>query len=334
MLKNRVFLTVLLPLLLSAAPLGAVTLKLGSPFPEGTEWDRTLRRISREWKEITGGRVNLRIYPGGIAGSEEDMVRKMRIGQLDAAVMTLVGLNKIVSDSLVFSLPFLIRSEAELDFVMGELTPLFDEEFKEKGFEVLLWSKSGWINLFSREEIYRPDDLRRSKMGVSPGEQEMIEAFKALEFKVVPLSLKDTLIGLQSGMIDTVYTAPMGAAAYQWFGLAPYMNPIDVMPVVGGVVLSERAWKKIPASYHEALREAVKRAERDFYQEAVTLNRQAMELMRRNGLVELEVSDEDLRAWLDLFREGHWMIAGEGMPVSQAVYDEAKRLLKEFREEP
>ena len=321
----------LLFLFLTGLPLAALTIKMGSLFPEGTEWDRSLKKIAQEWKEITGGRVSLKIYPGGIAGSEEDMVRKMRIGQLDAAVMTSVGMNKIVSDSLVFSLPFFVRTDEELDFVLQELTPMFDENFNEKGFEVLLWSKSGWINFFSNKEIYTPDDLRETKLSVDAGDQDMIEAFKAMKFNVIPLAMNDTLMGLQSGMIDTVYTAPMGAAAYQWFALAPYMTPLDVIPVIGGIVISERAWKKIPEKYHEELKASMKAVAYDFFSETEKLNDQAMDVMRENGLVELAVTPEDEVAWHDMFKDGYWMIVGDDMPISQEVFDIVQSRLEDFR---
>ncbi len=332
-MKNRkTTISLLLLLFLMMMPLSAITIKMGSLFPEGTEWDRSLRKIVQEWKEITDGRVNLKIYAGGIAGSEEDMVRKMRIGQLDAAVLTSIGMNKIVSDCLVFSLPFFIQNEEELDFVLKELTPIFDDDFNEKGFEVLLWSKSGWINFFSSQEVHTPEDIRKTKMGVSPGDEEMIEAFKALKFNVVPLNLNDTLMGLQSGMIDTVYTAPIGAAAYQWFALAPYMNPLNVLPVIGGIVLSDRAWKKIPAQYHEELKASMRSiVEEGFAREAEKLNNQAMDVMKENGLVISEITEEDKQAWYDLFDGDYWMIVGDDKAVAPEVYQEVKARLEAFR---
>ena len=331
MKKKTIALSLLLLLFTALLPLSAVTIKMGSLFPEGTEWDRSLRKIAGEWKEITGGRVTLKIYPGGIAGSEEDMVRKMRIGQLDAGVFTSIGMNKIVTDSLVLSLPFLVQTEEELDFALEELTPLFDEAFNEKGFQVLLWSKSGWINFFSDREIYTPDDLRKTKMAVDPGAQDMIEAFKALDFNVIPLAMNDTLMGLQSGMINTFYSAPMGAAAFQWFALASNMNPLNVMPLIGGVVLSDRAWKKIPSQYHEELRESMQKVQQEFSREAEKLNQTAMEVMRENGIVELNLSESDKQAWYDLFKDGYWMIVGDDRPISRESYEQVKSRLDKFR---
>ena len=76
-----------------AGPLAAQTIKLGSLAPEGSPWDSTLKQMGAEWSRLSGGRIQLRIYPGGIAGDEQDMVRKMRIRQLDAAALTGIGVS-------------------------------------------------------------------------------------------------------------------------------------------------------------------------------------------------------------------------------------------------
>ena len=262
--KKTVGLMILLAFL-SAGSLSALTVKLGSLFPDNSSWDITLKKMAREWSEITEGRVQLKIYPGGIAGEETDMIRKMRIGQLDAAVLSSVGTTSIVPDSMVFSLPFLIQNDKELDYVIEELLPLYDDKFRDKGFEVLVWSKSGWINFFSNKQILTPDDLRKTRLGVSPESPEMIEAFKALGFKVIPLGMSDNLMGLQSGMIDSIYSIPMATAAYQWFALARYMNPIDMAPVIGGILISEKTWKKIPSRYHDEPKASMESVSLKFY---------------------------------------------------------------------
>lgn len=316
---------------LAASPLSALTVKLGSLFPEGSSWDMTLKKMAAEWSEITGGRVKIKIYPGGIAGDEADMVRKMRIGQLDCAVLTGIGMTEIVPDSMVVSLPFFIRNNEEFDFVIDEVMPEFNDDFNDKGFEVLVWSNSGFVSIFSNSPVLTPDDLRRTKLATTPDSTELTEAFKALDFKVIPLPMNDTLMGLQSGMIDSFYSIPMAAAAYQWFALANYYNPVPLAPVIGGVVMSERTWRKIPSRYHEELKESMARVEQDFYNETVRLNNEAMKVMLQHDLKVLEPSEADAKAWQDLFKDGYWMIVGDGKGVSEETFNMVHSRLEEFR---
>ncbi|WP_168203563.1 TRAP transporter substrate-binding protein DctP [Oceanispirochaeta crateris] len=329
MKKN--ILILLLLMLIGTTTLSALTIKMGSLFPEGSAWDVTLKKMAREWSDLTNGKVRMKIYPGGIAGEESDMIRKMRIGQLDAAVLTNVGMTDIVTDSLIFSLPFLVQDEEELDFVVKELLPRFDDQFREKGFEVLIWSKSGWINFFSNSQIMTPEDLLKTRMAVSPNNPEMMEAFKALGFKIIPLGMNDTLMGLQSGMIDTFYSIPMAAAAFQWFALAPNLNPIDVTPVIGGIVISERAWQRIPDEYHAELKASMASVQREFVNETDRLNQEALRIMKDNGLQVMSPGENMEEVWRSFFKDSYSALVGENKLISEETYNEMNQQLDSFR---
>src|SRR4030067_724628 len=67
-------------------------IKMGTLAPEGSSWHRVLLEMGEDWKKVSGGTVVLRIYPGGVAGDEDAMIRKMRVGQLQAAAITGRGL--------------------------------------------------------------------------------------------------------------------------------------------------------------------------------------------------------------------------------------------------
>src|SRR5690242_10819619 len=87
----------LLSLVLAAAPARAQSsvVKLATLVPDGSVWHKVLRDMGDDWSKGTQGRVTLRIYAGGVAGDEPDMVRKMRIGQIQAAALTVAGLSDI-----------------------------------------------------------------------------------------------------------------------------------------------------------------------------------------------------------------------------------------------
>ncbi len=161
------FILILLVFVVAAFQANGQTIKLGSLFPEGTGWDTSLKRMAAEWSEITGGRVRVRIYPGGIAGEEDDMIRKMRFGQLDAAVLTTFGMKVIAPESFVVTLPGLLQNDVELDYVLDNYMVRFDQKFRDQGFEVMAWSKSGWAYLFSKNPVRTPKGLRSETLVVS-----------------------------------------------------------------------------------------------------------------------------------------------------------------------
>lgn len=308
-------------LILAVAPVFGLTVKLGSPFPEGTPWDTTLKKMAAEWAEISNGRVRMRIYPGGVAGNEGDMIRKMRIGQLDMAVLSPFGNKLLVPESFLFSLPGLIRDERELDYVIDTVLPRYADRFREEGFEVLTWSKTGWVYFFTKRPIEVPDDLRRMKMSVNSTDEEVAANFKALRFNVVPLSMAELMVSLQSGLADAYYAPPMVSAAFQWFALAPKMLDFRVSPVLGNIVISDRTWRRIPANYREDLRAAIEKVSLDFFLEAEKLNQKAMEVMLDNGLDVNQIDEDSQDEWRTMFEEGHRLVVGDGKWISTREYE-------------
>jgi len=255
----------------------------------------------------------------------------MRFGQLDAGVFTAFGLKLMVPESFVVTLPGLLRDERELDFILDNYVRRFDDRFRDEGFEILAWSKTGWAYVYGKQPIRTPDDLRKASLMVDNSDNAMTAAFKSLGFNVVPISINEIMVSLQSGLINSFYAPPVAAAAYQWFALAPHQTEYRLAPVIGGLVLSERAWSRIPERYHAELKASMERVARDFYAESLRLNDEALQVMGRNGLVRVELTDAQRREWMEVMAGGHDLLVGEGKAIPQDLYDELNEQLDRLR---
>ena len=313
-------------LLCMAESVCALTIKLASPLPEATEAHNALLRMAEEWRVITDGLIKIKIYPGGIVGKEDDMIRKMRIGQIDAGVFSVFGLKMIVPETLTLSLPGLIQDDKELNFILDNFVWRFDEKFREEGFEILAWSQLGWAHVYSSVPVTGIAEFKKRRLMMDNTEDTTISGFKSLGFKVVPIGINETLIALQSGLVDSVTASPMIAAVFQWFAFAPYMTDLNLAPIIGGLVLSRRAWLKVPNEYRNALRASMARVARAFSAESVRLNVSAMAVMKDNGL-QMVVLDEGARKeWHDVMIGWHDLVVGNGKEISVETYE---RLLNE-----
>ena len=143
----------LLALSLFAAPAQAdVVIKLGTLAPNGSTWHTLLKEMGQKWEQASGGKVKLRIYPGGVLGNESDMVKKMRIGQLQAAALTTIGLHDIAADAQAVDVPGIVDSWATLDYVMARMAPKLERIIEGKGYVVLGWSEVGFVRFFSTKK--------------------------------------------------------------------------------------------------------------------------------------------------------------------------------------
>jgi len=330
-MKHRRALILLVVFLICASQAGALVIKVGSVAPEGSPWDKALKRIALDWQKISGGRVTMKIYSGGIAGDEPDMIRKMRINQIQAAAMTGSGLGKIDPDLLVYQLPFLAQTDEELDYLFEQLRPELENLLENKGFTFLAVIKSGWLRFFSTEKVITPEDFRKLKFFVMEGSPEIDQAWKAMGFHIVPLPPNDAFAALQSGMVEVFSASPLTAAAMQWFALAPHMTDFYWTPLTAGLIISNQAWRRIPAELRPKLKEATQRALYDLESEIMAVENQATDIMIQNGLVIHEVPPAALQQWQDLVEKGFGILIGE--VISRDLYEEAKRTVSEYRQQ-
>jgi TRAP-type C4-dicarboxylate transport system substrate-binding protein len=311
------------------AGLQAQTIKLGSLAPEGSPWDRALRRIAADWQVASGGRLKVNVFAGGIAGDEPSMIRKIRINQLQAAAITGVGLGSIVDDFYAVQLPFVVRTSGEMEYVMAELEPTFNRMLEEKGFTLVAWFLAGWAHLFSKTPVFTPRDAQRLKMQVDPASPEIVEAWKELGFRVVPIAPTEVLPALQSDLVESFLLTPLTAAAMQWFGLAKNMMEFPLAPMLSGIVVSERVWEGIPAGLKTELLAIVDRHLSTLNEETAALEQEAVRIMLENGLQIHPVSPRDSAQWEQVMEEGLDLVTGT--VVSERMFAEVQTLLDQYR---
>lgn len=310
-------------------PAAGLTIKVASIAPEQSPWGLALNKLAADWARISGGRVTLKIYHNGIAGDESNMISKMRIGQIQGMVLTAFGLCEIDPDFITISLPALVRTDRELSHVLEKMRPHYERMLENTGFVPIAWSKAGWVKFFSKRPLMYPSDLKTMKFSVGGQNDMFVQAWKSMGYQVVPIGISQVLSALNSGMIDALYASPLAVGGYQWFGIAKNMLDFDVSPFVGAILLSERAWKQIPAELRPKLMEAVREVETSLDSDIVELENSAIETMRQYGLVPQPVSEEAKALWFEEFDEAYKYLIGK--VITKEAYDTITGYVKEIR---
>jgi len=297
-------LAVILAFSITLSPIYSITIKIGSLAPSGSPWDKGLKQIASEWKKVSKGKVILKIYPGGIVGDESVMIRKMRLRQLQAAAITGVGMNQIAKGVLSVSIPLLIRTNEELDYILEKMAPYFEEELNRKQFILIMWTFVGWVHFFSRKPVINTDDLKKQKLWIWEDNAREAQIWKEAGYQPVPLPLPDVLTSLQSGMIDAFTATPLTATAYQWFGIAKNMLDMKWAPMVAGIVVSKSIWEKIPDKLKSKLSEIAKEVGKKTTREMRSADKDAIQIMKQYGLTVNPLTDEALTSWKSLVENG------------------------------
>jgi len=305
-------------------------IKLGTQAPRGTSMHKTLQQLAEQWRTAPGGGVQLVIYPDGTMGSEADMVRRMRIGQLQAAMLTVSGLAEIdPAVSALQKMPLVYRTLDEAEHVRNKLRPELEQRLLQKGFVVLFWGDAGWAHFFSKEPATNPEDFKNMKMFVGAGDTDQIEIMKSLGFQVVPLEWSDALTSLQTGMIDAVPTIPLHALAGQFYLVTRHMLPVPYVPLSGATVVTRAAWEQLPEETRVALREASVTAGDRITALNRQENKEAIDAMRARGLQVHTLTPEVEERWVRFCEGVYPQIRGRLVPAD--MFDRTLAVVREYR---
>jgi TRAP-type C4-dicarboxylate transport system substrate-binding protein len=322
----------LLALMLAASTLAGdnISIKLATLAPDGSPWHKVLEEMGGEWRERTGGRVTLRLYPGGVAGDDPDMVRKIRIGQLHASSLTVAGLADIDPAFMVFNVPLFFDSDEEFRHVLEGLAEELSARLESKGFKMLHWGHGGWVHLFSKQPVRSVEDLKKVKMFSWAGDDRLFQVWKGAGFRPVALAATDILTGLQTGLIDGLPTTPLAALSLQWFRHTDYMLEPGIAPLVGATVISLKAWNRISEADRAILLDSARRMEERLMVEIPRKDIEAIGEMQKRGLELISVDSEEL---LSEWRAIAESLAGEMKSgiVPEEIFEAALRLRDEFR---
>jgi TRAP-type transport system periplasmic protein len=306
------------------------TLRLATLAPRGTSYVESLTAMGEKWRQAPGGGIKLIIYPDGTMGTEADMVRRMRIGQIQAALLTADGLSEIdPSVSVLQKMPMVYRSLDEAEYIRVQMQPEIEKRLAAKGFVALNWGDAGWVRFFSTNPASTPDEYKKLKIFVTADDNDEIEIMKAAGYKPVALEWSDALVSLQTGLINAVPVTPFLALAGQYNTVTHHMLEINWAPLIGGMVITKQAWDSLPEPTRNAMRDAAVEAGKQIQARSRQESDEAVAAMQKRGLQVHALTPEAEAEWVKLAETVYPQIRGKMVP--EDIFDEVQRLLAQYR---
>ncbi len=280
--------------LLAAVPAPAARLKMATLSPDGSSWMIRMREAAAEVEKETDGRVRIKYYPGGVMGNDTAVLQKMRVGQLQGGTLMAGSLTNIYEDIEIYSLPMKFRSLDEVDHVRGQLDAPLLAALEKKGLTAFGIAEGGFAYILSQKPIRSLGDLQQRKMWIPDDEPNILEGAKALELKPIPLAISDVLAGLQTGLIDTVATAPIGAVALQWHTQVDYLLDVPFMYICALLVADQKAFARLSPEDQPVVRDILSRMFQAIDRQNREDNIKAMAALRNQGIQFITPSPEAL----------------------------------------
>ena len=253
--------------------------------PSGTPWMELLERGAAEIAEKTEQRITFKYYGGGQQGDERDYISKIKLGQLDGAAFTALGLAQIDPSILVLQLPMLFTTQEEVDYVATKMWPYFQAKFEKKGFRLGERGEVGWIYFFSKEKVTSLDDLRKQKLPVMGDDLLGSTIAGKLKIQGVPLGIPEIDAALTAGRVNACFSSPLGAIALQWHTKVKYMSSTPMVFAIGATVMSIEAVKKLSADDRKVIEAVAKRGQKKARVLIRKANEDARTTLVRRGLI-------------------------------------------------
>ena len=314
----------------AAMPAHAVTFKIATLSPEGSGWMKVLREHAENIEARTDGAVKMKFYPGGVMGDDKAVLRKMRVGQLHGAVLTSGGLVQSYKDITLYSMPMLFRNEAEVDHVRKTMDARLMAGLKENKFVGFGFAEVGFAYPMMADPATAVEEFRKRKVWVPDNDPASLQAFQAFRISPIPLPIADVLAGLQTGLIDSIASPPIGAIALQWHTQVEHAVELPLLYVYGLFAMAERPFKRLNAEQQAIVTEELQAAVKSADATARADHEAAKKALTGQGIQWAQLSEADMAAWQTLADAASQRMVDTGF-ISPDVYADTLALLKEFR---
>jgi TRAP-type C4-dicarboxylate transport system substrate-binding protein len=293
---KRLNLIITLSLVFASSVINANVIKVGVLAPDGTGWAKTIKKMAAEIKDATKGNVDLKVYYGGSQGDEQDVLRKIRIGQLQGGIFTGKTLGDINGDVRVMEVPFTFNNNREKALkTLQALTPFFSQNFEKNKFKSLATFEIGQVYLVTQKKVQNLNDVKSLKIWLWDGDPLVGSMVDVIKLIGVPLALPDVLSSLSTGVIEGAYAPGIGIVALQWNTKIKYIVDFPISYSVGAFVISNASWEKVIPADQKIVNEITKKYEKDINSINLKDNQDALASMKSQGIEFIKFSDAEIK---------------------------------------
>ncbi|MGC9343019.1 MAG: TRAP transporter substrate-binding protein [Bacteroidales bacterium] len=222
---------------------GPKVLKLAHGLDPTHPVHKAMAYMGERCDEISGGKLQIEIYPSGQLGSEQQCVELLQIGSLAITKVSSAVMESFTEEYKVLGLPYLFRSKEHAfkvqDGEIGKELLLSAEPFWIRG---LCFYDAGSRSFYTIDTpVNTPEDLDGLKIRVMKSIISM-NLVKALGGSPTPISWGELYTALQSGVVDGAENNPPSFYTSHHYEVCKYysLNEHSMVPDV--LIISSKVW--------------------------------------------------------------------------------------------
>ncbi|RMD88850.1 MAG: TRAP transporter substrate-binding protein [Alphaproteobacteria bacterium] len=211
--------------------------------------------------EKTGGAITVKMFHGGVLGSQPDAIEQLRLGAIQVANFNLGPIGPIVPEANVVSLPFIFKSVDHMFRVLeGEGGRMIAEGMARKGLLPLSWFDAGARSFYNTvRPIYTPEDVKGLKIRVMNNDlySGMIQV---LGGNPSPMAFAEVYQALKTGVVDGAENNWPSYESTGHYEVAGYYSLSEHLIIPECLCVNTDVFNSLPADQQQAVREAAEEA--------------------------------------------------------------------------
>ncbi|NWC92539.1 MULTISPECIES: TRAP transporter substrate-binding protein [unclassified Pseudomonas] len=241
----------------------ALEIKFADIHPAGYPTVVAEEQLGKTLVAESNGGLTFKMFPGGVLGSEKEVVEQAQVGAIQMARVSLGIVGPVVADVNVFNMPFVFRDQAHMrkvidgeigDEILGKIT---DSEFN---LVALAWMDGGTRNLYTKKPVRKIEDLKGMKIRVQ-GNPIFIETINAMGGNGIAMDTGEIFSALQTGVIDGAENNPPTMLEHNHYQNAKFYSLTGHLILPEPIVMSKITWNKLTPEQQVLVKNAAKAAQ-------------------------------------------------------------------------
>ena len=307
----------------------AIDIKIATLAPNQSQWMQDMRAASKLIEKDTEGRVRIKFYGGGVQGTEDKVLQKIKIGQLHGGTFSATDFMRDYGAINLYGLPFVFRSWDEMRYVRERMDQNLEAGFADLNF-VTFGIAGSFSVVLSNEPISTYEDMKGKRVWLPQGDFVSYAAMRRLQLSPVALPVTDVLTGLQTGLLDIVTIPPEFAVALQWHTRIKYVTNMPVAFALSFLAINQRVFDRMTPYDQSVVSKVLSDVYREIDQKAPSESQNAMKALSSIGVTHIEPQKGQFQELQDAMATFNREMAIEGAyPVE--LYDQMLGYLVEIR---
>jgi tripartite ATP-independent transporter DctP family solute receptor len=244
-----------------------------------------MKKFSELVAAKSGGKMQVKMFVGGILGSDQANISAIQGGTLEMAVMNTGILASVAKELAIFDFPFLFANNKESDaLVDGPVGKKLHQKLEAKGLVGLSYWELGYRQISnSKRPLVKVEDIEGLKLRVIPNPIN-VAWVKALGANPTPLPFPEVYSALEQKAIDGQENPVSVIATSKFWEVQKFMTMTNHQYNPQSVIFSKKIWDSLSPAERKILDDSADEAtkyQREQARAAVAVN---MELLKKGGM--------------------------------------------------